>query len=202
MIEQRHALQLLVEGLAPSMELHGFSVRAALLVRESGEKQDIVQPSAVRKSQGRVGLLYGARVRFPALERVIHGDEASKSLSGSYGGLSHLIAGEGYYDWTIDSPSSLPEVSAAILSNIQMVALPFFEAHARLDDVLRSLSEEKRVMTFSAEDQVVYRAAILWLLGRQQEAAAVLVDALEQRKSELPKKRIEIERVLRRFESA
>lgn len=198
-MDQKRSLGSLVESLQPKMAPHGFSLRDNLFLRETQDRQEIVQPSALRKSQGRIGLLYGARVRFIALERLIHGDEAIRSHSGSYGGLSHLIAGKGYYDWTIDSPDALLGVSEAIFANIKLVAFPFFEKHASLHDMLQALDSHGRSLALSAEDQVVYRAAILWQLGRQPEARKILTDGLEERMDELPKKRIQIESFLRRL---
>jgi len=199
-MDQKHALVSLVESLEPKIGSHGFLLRGNLFVREGAGRQEIVQPGAVRKSMGRVGLLYGARVRFPALERLIHGNSADASHSGSYGGLSHLIAEKGYYDWTIEAPDAIPVVAEAVFANIMQVAFPFFDDHVTLDSLLRALRTHKRPLGLSPEDQVVYRAAALWQLGSREESRKMLTDALEERVDQLPKKRVQIESLFRRLE--
>ena len=200
-METEETVVAVTRHLCSALGRWGFVVRGTVFVREDGGRQDIIQPGAFRKVEGRVGIVYGARVRFLALEQLIRGSSALDDLAGSYGGLSHIIAGTDYSDWTIQDISLLPHVCREMLASIKAVALPFFERHKDIDSLLVALGDDSRALALSPEGRVVYSAAVLWLQGRPKEAKDLLEQALAERAAELPKKRVQIGDLLQRLKA-
>lgn len=198
-MNRRNLVDFLLDGIQSQLNPDSFCREARLLLRGSVAKQDIIQPNAIKKSGGRWGLLYGARIRFQCLEEIIYGEEALGSMSGTYGGLAHLIAGVGYFDWTISESAELPAATAAMVENVKLVALPFFEEYKKPEDLLCVMKGDGKLLGLSPEDMVVYEAAILWYLDDRERALNTLKCALRERQNELPKKRIQIEHLLARL---
>lgn len=154
---------------------------------------------------GRYSFTLGMGLHFEAISKWLDDDPAEKRAT--VGTPVHLLRGDkSYTEWKFSNASELEGLRGVISDNLNHFALPFLEHYSKLFNlrkaVASSSSKDWIDLGLDQDRRVSVLAAIQAAQGDKPGALTTLDAALAERKTALPKRRFEIERLRKRLVEA
>lgn len=143
-------------------------------------------------------------LRFEPLEQLLRGASEKPIIPTISMPLHLLRKNQSFIEWQFYGRRDLEKLTDIILSDLRDCALPFIERYSKLPELRRKLEgpSPKDWFALSPEQRVNILAVIQFVEGDKLGALKTLEDALLERKTALPKKRLPIERVRQRLAEA
>jgi hypothetical protein len=195
--EGRAFLEEFAGGWLPAM---GFE-RAAPLVYSRAENDAVGSLVFPFRVDSKGSCCFGCNVwlRFDSLELLLRGDTSKRPTVSM---PLHLIGrNRNFTEWQFNEGAGLASLKEIVASDINDLARPFIAQYSGIPELRKRLESPNPSDWFvlGPEERVTTLAASLFVQGDKVAALRRLDDALVERRSALPKKRLPIEAVRRRL---
>ena len=155
--------------------------------------------------RGYYAFTLGAGLHFEAVSNWL--DDNSSKAPVTVGTPMHFLRGDkSFAEWKFSNAGDLDGLRGAISSDLNNLALPFIDRYSKLPNLREAVEsadvEDWIKLGLSQDRRVNVLAAIQMVQGDTRGAMKTLDGALAERRTALPKRRIEIERLRRRLVEA
>lgn len=200
----QQAERILDGFLEPIMQTLGFRRTACLMyARQIGDAIARLSWPCRVDPRGFVAFTAIAGLRFEKLADWL--DHDTKTPKATVASPLHLLRDDKrFVEWKFTGRDDLePSLKDAILSDLRNFAMPYIEQYSRLSEVRKAVEspdpKDWRHLRLDVDSRIEVLASIQMIEGEKSKAIETLDDALSERKTGLPKRRIYIERLKKRL---
>lgn len=147
---------------------------------------------------------FSVGIRFGEIEAILHPDNEDSTYPTILMPVHLLHQDRAYFEWEFSDESDANKRAREVLAEVAEIAEPFLTRYGDLQAVEESLASPCALDWFvlTPDQRVGVRAAMAKFAGREDEAKAILDEALQEPKNAIPARKRRIEDLKSRLFSA